>query len=79
MGKPLMIQEQDDEKIEKLKERTGMKTKIDVVRSALDLLEAEVERRTRVKRWQNAVKTVGDSGLDVMKDFRRLGRFKKLP
>ncbi len=79
MGKPLMIQEHDDEKIEDLKEKTGMKTKIDVVRSALNLLEAEVERRNRVKRWQKAVKVVGDSGLDVMSGFKRAGRFKKLP
>ena len=79
MGKPLMIQERDDEMIEELKEKTGMKTKIDVVRSALSLLEAEVERQARVKRWKNAVKAVGDSGLEVQKEFRKPGRFRKLP
>jgi hypothetical protein len=49
------------------------------VRSALNLLELEVERRARVKRWQSAVKVVGDSGLDIQREFRRPARFKKLP
>jgi hypothetical protein len=79
MGKPLMLQEKDDERIEDLKEKTGLKTKIDVVRTALDLLASEVARRSRVKRWQNAVKIVGDSGLDVLADFKTPQRFKKLP
>ena len=38
MGKPLMLQEADAERIETRKKRLGARTKIDVVRSALDLL-----------------------------------------
>ncbi len=48
MGKPLMLQEADAERIESLKKRLGARTKIEVVRSALDLLERDAERARRV-------------------------------
>ena len=44
MGKPMMIQEDDEIKIEALKKKTGAKTKIEVLRRALVLLENEVDR-----------------------------------
>src|SRR5687768_1465882 len=58
MGKPLMLQEADAERIETLKKRLGARTKIDVVRSALDLLERDAEKRDRVARWKQAAKMV---------------------
>lgn len=79
MGKPLMIQIEDDSLIERLKEKIGAKTKIEVVRSALALLEADVSRLERIKRWEKSAKIVGKSGLNVLKDFRASGRFKNLP
>jgi hypothetical protein len=78
MGKPLTIQKEDDAKIEVLKKQLGLKTKIDVVRSALKLLEAEASRQNRVKRWQKAAKIVGGSGLEVLKEFATPDRFKNL-
>lgn len=74
-----MIQAEDDVRIEKLKKKTGAKTKIDVVRTALKLLEADVSRMERIKRWEKAAKVVGDSGLEVLKEFQTSDRFKKLP
>lgn len=79
MGKPLTIQLEDDEKIELLKKKMGVKTKIDVVRAALDLLEMQVAREERVKRWRSAAKIVGATGLDVLQEFQIPGRFDKLP
>ena len=79
MGKPLMIQPEDDNRIESLKEKTGAKSKVDVVRAALALLEEDVRRSERVKRWERAAKVVGKSGLDVLKEFQTPERFKKLP
>ncbi len=79
MGKPLMIQPEDDNRIEILKEKTGAKSKVDVVRTALSLLEADVKRAERVKRWERAAKIIGKSGLDVLKEFRTTDRFKNLP
>ncbi len=79
MGKPLMIQQADDARIERLKRRTGARSKVDVVRAALTLLEADVSRTERVKRWERAARIVGRSGVDFMKDFQTKSRFKKLP
>ena len=79
MGKPLMIHEDDDKRIESLKIMTGAKSKVDVVRSALSLLENDVKRQARVNRWKKAASIVGNSGLDVLKDFQTTERFKKLP
>ena len=74
-----MIQPEDDNRIESLKEKTGAKSKVDVVRAALALLEEDVRRSERVKRWERAAKVVGKSGLDVLKEFQTPERFKKLP
>lgn len=79
MGKPLMIQEEDNQKIEELKERIGAKTKIEVLRSALTLLEEKISREDRVKRWKRAAKVVGLSDMEVLKDFQTEKRFEGLP
>jgi hypothetical protein len=78
MAKPLMIQLSDDSMIEELKLKTGAKTKIDVVRQALNLLKADVARTERIKRWQKAAKVVGSSGLEVLREFEASRRFEKL-
>lgn len=78
MGKPLMLQEADAERIETLKQRMGARTKIEVVRSALDLLERRTERGERVLRWERAVKLVGGESRAVQRDFRRHSRLKRL-
>lgn len=77
MGKPLMIQEEDEKAIEDLKERTGARTKVDVVRAGLRLLEKETERRERIKLWQKAVALVSRSSAEVNKDFQRSSRLKR--
>ncbi|MFZ4403905.1 MAG: hypothetical protein ACOYOK_07365 [Pseudobdellovibrionaceae bacterium] len=79
MGRPLMIQPEDDSRIEKLKQQTGAKSKVDVVRAALTLLEVDVSKAQRIKRWERAAKIIGSSGLEVLKDFQTKDRFKKLP
>jgi len=77
MGKPLMIQEKDEKVIEDLKERTGARTKVDVVRAGLRLLEKETERRERIKLWQRAVALVSRNSADVNKEFQRNSRLKR--
>lgn len=79
MGKPLTIQIEDENKIEELKDKIGAKTKIEVIRRALTLLEEDVERNRRIDRWNKAAKLVGNSGMEVLKDFTTKDRFKKLP
>ena len=79
MAKPLMIQLADDSMIEELKKKMGAKTKIDVVRQALNLLKADVAKQERIKRWQKAARIVGSSGLSVMREFQDIDRFGKIP
>ena len=78
MGKPLMIREEDNEQIERLKERMQAKKKIDVVRVALSLLEDHLRRQERVRRWVRAANLVGSSGMEVFRDFQANSPIKKL-
>ncbi|MGQ0813697.1 MAG: hypothetical protein ACT4O1_04455 [Gemmatimonadota bacterium] len=78
MGKPLMLREADDDRIEMLKQRTGARTKIDVVRSALDLLQEEVDRAERIARWQQAVRHVKKESRAVLKEFQSGSRLRRL-
>lgn len=73
-----MIQVEDNDKIEELKVKLGVKTKIEVLRSALVLLEEKVSKEARIKRWQKASKLVGNSSIEVLKEFQTTDRFKKL-
>ena len=77
MGKPLMIQEADDQRIERLKTRLGIGTKIDVVRAGMDLLEQEAQRRERLERWKRVAARVVSDSARVNADFRAHSRLKR--
>lgn len=77
MGVPLMLQEADAKRIEALKKRLGAPTKVDVVRTALDLLERDTERAARVSRWERAVKVASASSRRVLADFRPHSRLNR--
>jgi hypothetical protein len=77
MGKPLMIQEDDERRIESLKRRLGIQRKVDVLRAGIELLEKEAERRERIRRWKRAAVLAASSSREVNAEFRphsRLGR-----
>jgi hypothetical protein len=78
MGKPLMLQEADAERIEALKKRLDARTKIDVVRLALDLLERDAEKAERVARWRTAARLVGRENRKVLREFQRHSRLRRL-
>jgi hypothetical protein len=78
MGRALMLQEVDAERIENLKKRLGARTKIDVVRSALDLLERDAERAERSARWRKAVEVAAPESQRVSREFQRHSRLKRL-
>jgi hypothetical protein len=78
MGKLLMLQEADAERIETLKKRLGARTKIDVVRSALDLLEQDAEKTERAVRWRKAAKLVATESRKVSREFQRHSRLGRL-
>ncbi len=73
-----MIQAKDDELIEELKGKTGALTKVEVVRRALRLLEADVDKQSQIEKWRKAVALVGDDDLKEGRRFNLNGRFKKI-
>lgn len=78
MGKPLMIQEEDDRRIERLKRRLGIDTKVAVIRAGMALLERQAERDERVVRWKKAAATAAAESRRVNTEFRRHSRLKRL-
>lgn len=77
MGVPLMLQEADAQRIEMLKKRLGARSKVDVVRTALDMLERDAERTDRVRRWERAVRLAKGESRRAGKDFRAHSRLKR--
>jgi hypothetical protein len=77
MGKPLMIQEADDQRIEQLKTRLGIATKIDVVRAGLELLEQEASRSERIERWKRAASRAAASSARANAEFRAHPRLRR--
>lgn len=77
MGKPLMIQLDDENKINDLKERLQAKTKIEVVRAGLRLLEKEVSRREKAQRWRRAAANVAQGSKEVNLEFQKYSRLKR--
>lgn len=77
MGRPLMIQEDDDRRIERLKRRLGIATKIDVVRAGMTLLEQDALRRERLVQWKRAAANVAADSAVVNAEFRQNSRLKR--
>lgn len=77
MGKPMMIQEDDDRRIEKLKRFFGAKSKVEVLRSALSLLEQKAERMAKIVRWKKAAKIVAKTSSEVLQDFQPSSQLHK--
>jgi hypothetical protein len=77
MGKPLMIQEEDERRIETLKRRLKIARKVDIVRAALSLLEKEADRKERMLRWKRAAALAAKTSQQVNADFRPYSRLKR--
>lgn len=78
VGKPLMLREDDDRRIERLKRRLGAPSKVQVVRSALGLLEARADREERLARWRRVIPLVAESSAEVNRDFQPHSRLRRL-
>jgi hypothetical protein len=78
MGRPLMIQEEDERRIERLKRRLGIQRKVDVLRAGIDLLEKEAERRERIRRWKRAAALVAPASREVNAEFQAHSRLKRI-
>src|SRR3972149_6064918 len=71
MGKPLMLQEADDARIESLKKRLRARTKIEVVRSALGRLERAAERAARARAARRGAPFGDTAGCGASTDAER--------
>ncbi len=78
MGRPLMIQEKDERRIESLKKRLGIQRKVDVLRAGIDLLEKEAERRERIRRWRKAAALVAGTSRKINAEFQLHSRMKRI-
>jgi hypothetical protein len=72
-----MLQPDDAERIDKLKRRIGARSKVDVVRAALTLLECTAERAERAERWTRAVKLAKAESQRALRDFRGQSRLRR--
>ena len=77
MGKLIMIREEDDRRIERLKRLLKIENKVDVVRAGMELLEAEAERQARAARWRQAAGRVAGVSRRVNTEFRTHSRLKR--
>ena len=78
MGRPLMIQEEDERRIEALKRRLGIQRKVDVLRAGIGLLEKEAERRERIRRWKRSAALVAGNSREVNAEFQTHSRLKRI-
>jgi hypothetical protein len=76
MGKLIMLKETDNRKIEQLKIKLGAKTKVEVIRSALELLEEKADRIIKAQQWKKAAQLVQKSSAAVMKEFQKNSRLR---
>lgn len=77
MGKLLMIQEEDERRIDSLKRRLKIARKVDIVRAGIDLLEKEADRRERIVRWKRAAALAARTSQEVNAEFRPYSRLKR--
>ena len=78
MGKPLMILEEDDLRIERLKKKLGIRSKVDVLRAGIELLEREAERKEKIRRWKRAAALVSRTSREVNRAFQPYTRLRRI-
>ena len=79
MARPMMFKEEDVELIDDLCDDLQLKTKVDVVRAGLKLLQEKVERMKRVARWKKAVHAVYKTSEKVNREMQKHSRLKSIP
>ncbi len=78
MATALTIQDYDEVKLEHLKKVLKAKSKVDVLRRALDVLEREVAHAARRSRWKKAVQVVSEDSHAVNQEFQHYAQIKRL-
>ncbi len=67
----LKILEQDDKKIEQLRRRLGLKSKVAVVREGLQMLEQKIEREKKLQAYRRAARlaAVDEARREILGEF----------
>jgi hypothetical protein len=65
-----MIQDDDDRCIQRLRQRLGIRRKVDVVRAGMVLLEQKAGWQTRVARWRQVAALAAPTSNAVNAHFR---------
>lgn len=68
MGKLLMLKDEDDVRIVRLKRRLKARSKAEVVRLGLDLLESNSARAARSARLRRAARLAAPSSREFMRE-----------
>ncbi len=69
MSSLLKLKDEDVLRIEKAKSKLNLDSKVGVLRYALELLEKEIERKEKVKKWQEVAKKASKNSMKVNKEF----------
>lgn len=69
MSSLLKLKDEDLLRIESAKSKLNLDSKVGVVRYALELLEKEIDREEKIKKWQIAAKKAAKSSIRVNKEF----------
>lgn len=77
MGKLLMLKVEDDKRLEKLRKVLKIKSKVQVLRDALSLLEERVQKTERIERWKKSVELAAPSSAEINQDFQKHTRLKR--
>lgn len=70
MGMPFTIQEDDNRRLESLKRPLKARTKVEVLRKALDTLEEKIRREQRMKHLKKVTRLVVKGSARINKEFR---------
>lgn len=76
MSALLKLKDEDLERLEYLQDAMKEKSKIDVLRKSLALLEEKVEKEKRVLQWRKAAKLVSKTSKEVNLDFQKNSKIR---
>lgn len=77
MGISLMIQADDEKKIVELQEKLGARTKLEVIRAGLRLLEVESQKQNQILRWKISARLAASESARVNREVRSAAKARK--
>lgn len=69
MSSLLKLKDEDLVRIENVKSKLKLDTKVSVLRYALELVEKEIDRSEKIKKWERVAKRASKNSMRVNKEF----------